>query len=57
MKCDKCGETMDEMPWVLTSYPPKLEYRCPKCNNIKYSSSQNFDKIEFKNGEYIKCIT
>lgn len=36
-KCPKCGGGMcrNEMV-VLTSNPPKFEYRCNKCGNVEY---------------------
>lgn len=37
MKCEKCNTEMicDETK-ILTSYPPKRQYNCPKCGNVGY---------------------
>lgn len=34
--CDECGEEMTTTGLVLTSYPIKIEYICPKCNRKEY---------------------
>ena len=37
MNCKQCGMEMicDETK-ILTSFPPKKEYKCPKCGNVEY---------------------
>ena len=35
--CTECGGGMcKDLTKVLTSYPPKYEYRCNKCGHIDY---------------------
>ena len=37
MECDKCGSKMEcDESKILTSYPPKQEYKCKNCGNVKY---------------------
>ena len=39
MKCPKCGSRMlRDSSNILTSMPPKYEYRCPKCGAIEYGA-------------------
>ena len=37
-RCKKCGDggMCRDNTKVLTSYPPKYEYRCNKCGNVEY---------------------
>ena len=36
LHCDKCGCEMESTGICLTCYPPRFEYRCPKCGNKDY---------------------
>lgn len=36
--CDKCSVELHTTGAMLLSNPAKIEYRCPKCNNVTHYS-------------------
>lgn len=44
MKCPFCGAEMVRVPdKILTSMPPKYEYKCPKCGCVSYQTADVLD--------------